>query len=375
MLLSPGGASPGLSEELISGDFSEVLGDLLSADGKLKPLNIAALKELGLELSGDFEGLAQLDSSSQTLGLSQVLKLKSLLSSATDKQIENVELFGNPELQNILKTNLNNTDIGEEGLLNSLTNKTDLLSTKVIGANTDILQQSTLKKDVNLSQVFDETGLSKIMKHSSVVNDIDFSREFMTQVGNKETNNVKLVDQLASLDKPLNPITSINNHSVKSYTGMEQTGLNSFNRIEAPVTQSGWGEAVGNRMLMMVNSKINSANIQLNPAELGPIEIRVNVNNEHATVHFVSNNAAVRDAIEDAFPRLKEMFSQNGLSLSDANVSQHSSQQSSQQGDHLFNEQNENLTMLNNESSESAEEEARLLHHNMLDIGLVDQYV
>jgi flagellar hook-length control protein FliK len=41
-------------------------------------------------------------------------------------------------------------------------------------------------------------------------------------------------------------------------------------------------------------------------------------------VAFSSRHADVRDAVEQALPRLREMFEDKGLNLSDADVSQHS---------------------------------------------------
>jgi flagellar hook-length control protein FliK len=43
---------------------------------------------------------------------------------------------------------------------------------------------------------------------------------------------------------------------------------------------------------------------------------------DKATLAFASQHAAVRDALESALPRLREMFAQNGLDIVDVNVSQ-----------------------------------------------------
>jgi flagellar hook-length control protein FliK len=42
---------------------------------------------------------------------------------------------------------------------------------------------------------------------------------------------------------------------------------------------------------------------------------------DKATLAFASQHAAVRDALESALPRLREMFAQNGLDIVDVNVS------------------------------------------------------
>ena len=55
---------------------------------------------------------------------------------------------------------------------------------------------------------------------------------------------------------------------------------------------------------------------------MGPIEIALNIDKGNATASFVSANADVRESIEMALPRLREMFAGIGLELGQANVSE-----------------------------------------------------
>ena len=370
-------AGDGLSDELFAGEFSLAMENILSVDGKLQPPDLATLKKTGIQQLTNLQdpGIElpvqsiELNQQSIAIDLKQKLAL-SMLPSADTTEIENIDLFGNPETTALLKTtNLVNSDSLEDGILNKGINKSDLITGKVVTA--DAIQQSMHKKDADLANILDEINFSQHMKESGK-SDIDAGSELFTQMGRQETNTIKLVDQLASLDKPLNAIATTNNNStIKTYSGSEQAGA-MLNRIEVPVTQAGWGEAVGNRLMMMVNGKVQSANIHLNPAELGPIEIRVNIDHDNkATVHFVSNNPVVRDAIEDAFPRLKEMFTQNGISLTDANVSQQSSQQSRQ----YSSEQNNSPSAFNEETIEATDVQIEHVNNNLIDIGFVNHYV
>ena len=81
---------------------------------------------------------------------------------------------------------------------------------------------------------------------------------------------------------------------------------------------------MGRQILWMVNQNISSAEFRLNPANLGPLEVRIDMDNDQVNVVFSSRHADVRDAVEQALPRLREMFEDKGLNLSDADVSQHS---------------------------------------------------
>lgn len=373
VLSASGEVAGGLTSDVFQDEFSELLSDLVSADGKLKPLDLAALKDLDMQELADLQALANADLNAETPELKQ-LSVLSLLAKVSETQIENVELFGNPEVKASLNPNLFNGELSEEGLsLVKGFDKSDLLKTNTIAANAQ--QQALVGKNTDLFQVLDDVNLSEAIKDMSK-SEFDFSSELFNQTGRQAVTQdgsaAKLVDQLASMDRSINPLNQINTQSLKSYSGHGQTA-NAMNRIEVPVSQTGWGEAVGNRLMMMVNGRVQSANIHLNPAELGPIEIKLNVNQDHATVHFVSNNSTVRDVIEDAFPRLKEMFSQSGLNLADANVSQQSSQQSSQHTKHLHDEQNDSLVLSDGELQQQSE--TINTNVNTVVTSIINQYV
>lgn len=94
--------------------------------------------------------------------------------------------------------------------------------------------------------------------------------------------------------------------------------------IDIPLQDPAWGEALGDRVLFMSGQKIHQAEIKLNPAEMGPITIRVSVGDRAADVSFTAQHLAARDAIELAMPRLRELFSENGLTLGNTSVEEHS---------------------------------------------------
>lgn len=88
--------------------------------------------------------------------------------------------------------------------------------------------------------------------------------------------------------------------------------------------QGGWSEAVVDRVMWLSSQNLKSAEIQLDPAELGRLEVRVNLSQDQAQVTFASPNASVRDALEGQMHRLRELFAQQGMNLADANVSDQS---------------------------------------------------
>ncbi|NWC45225.1 flagellar hook-length control protein FliK [Pseudomonas sp. IPO3747] len=89
--------------------------------------------------------------------------------------------------------------------------------------------------------------------------------------------------------------------------------------------QSGWTEEVVNRVMYLSSANLKSAEIQLQPAELGRLDIKVNMTaDQQAQVNFMSGHAVVREALESQSGRLREMFAQQGMGQVDVNVSDQS---------------------------------------------------
>lgn len=89
--------------------------------------------------------------------------------------------------------------------------------------------------------------------------------------------------------------------------------------------QSGWSEGVVDRVMYMSSQNLKSADIQLEPAELGRLSIRVNMAPDQQTqVTFMSAHVGVREALEAQMSKLRDSFTQQGLGQVDVNVSDQS---------------------------------------------------
>jgi flagellar hook-length control protein FliK len=87
---------------------------------------------------------------------------------------------------------------------------------------------------------------------------------------------------------------------------------------------SEWAESVTKRVALMAGQKVSSAQIELDPPELGALTVRVSVSGDQANVMFTSAHAQVREALQQSFTRLQDMLGQQGLQLADAQVSDQS---------------------------------------------------
>ena len=70
----------------------------------------------------------------------------------------------------------------------------------------------------------------------------------------------------------------------------------------------------------MVRDGIEHAQLKLNPAEMGPIEVRISLDGTQAQVDFSAAHAATRQALQDAVPALAGALRENGLTLTGGGV-------------------------------------------------------
>jgi len=90
--------------------------------------------------------------------------------------------------------------------------------------------------------------------------------------------------------------------------------------VRTPLHTPGWSQDLGGQVVWMARHDQQSAVLNINPPQLGPVNISLNINGDQASATFASPHAEVRQAIEDALPRLREMLSGAGINLGQANV-------------------------------------------------------
>lgn len=91
-------------------------------------------------------------------------------------------------------------------------------------------------------------------------------------------------------------------------------------KLTPQVGTPAWDSALGQKVVWMVAGGQQSASLTLNPPDLGPLQVVLHVSNSHANATFVSAQPEVRQALEAAMPRLREMMNDAGIQLGQANV-------------------------------------------------------
>ncbi len=94
--------------------------------------------------------------------------------------------------------------------------------------------------------------------------------------------------------------------------------------LQVPLGSPDWSEVAAKRIVWMVTNGMKTAQLQLNPRDLGPVDIQINLSKDQASINFSSQHMVVREALEASLPRLREMFEGTGVNLEDVNVSDQS---------------------------------------------------
>jgi flagellar hook-length control protein FliK len=91
--------------------------------------------------------------------------------------------------------------------------------------------------------------------------------------------------------------------------------------VATPMVNREWPAEFSQKIVWMGDNKHQVAELHLNPPDLGPLDVVLKVSGNHATAQFTSAHSAVRDAVENAIPRLREILAENGVTLGNTSVS------------------------------------------------------
>jgi flagellar hook-length control protein FliK len=97
--------------------------------------------------------------------------------------------------------------------------------------------------------------------------------------------------------------------------------------IDLPVSHAEWGDKVAGKLTWLTARNMSVAEIHLTPPDMGPMEVKVQVQQEQANITVHSANPVVREQLELHSHRLRDMLSDQGISLENFDVSDSGSDQ------------------------------------------------
>lgn len=90
--------------------------------------------------------------------------------------------------------------------------------------------------------------------------------------------------------------------------------------VNTPMHSPDWGQAMSQQVLLAAQGQQQFATLHLNPPQLGPLQVHLQLHDGQIQAQFVSPHAVVRQAVEAALPQLRDLFTGAGLSLMQTSV-------------------------------------------------------
>lgn len=309
-----------------SGSANLITSDDIQSETELKPeiVSIANTQHQQISDTSKSDGqktnpaIASVDNKPN----SHLLALAELNESQTQKAIDNIS----SRLQNVL-SELSEPSKGNEFIAALQSNLKELKQQLAQGTET-IKDLKNLISDALVSSGIDVSS-TKQPKIDGVVNQFNAVLNLANNVNYSANLQQSQVLGITDLQyaKELNQ-QQIDGTKLANATNQANMQANADKAVNI-FKQEGQAQ-LAEKVRWMVNSRNQSAEIRLDPPDLGGVNIRVNMNGDSAQVSFNVQSNAAKEALDQALPRLREMLQEQGIELGQSNVQQDSQQQQGQ---------------------------------------------
>lgn len=100
--------------------------------------------------------------------------------------------------------------------------------------------------------------------------------------------------------------------------------------LSMPVNLSQWQASLTEQIVMLTRQDIQTAEIKLHPQELGSLHIKLAMHDDNMQLHMMTAHAVVKGVLESALPFLRTSLEEQGITLQQADVSDFSMMNDSQ---------------------------------------------
>lgn len=218
------------------------------------------------------------------------------------------------------KLNLSKSD--EKSLLTQLRPEATALATEstLVGANQT--EKPSAKKGDSVATLLTPTA----EKVNALLN------------SDKQVTNAKLADNVAQQIVTSNRVVESDLHSTLSTSSsLASQGITGHAHsstqpqmqfspmatqvLNAQVGTQEWQQQLNQQIVMFSRNGLQKAELRLHPEELGSLHIRMKIEDGQAQLHLASQNGQVRSVLENAMHQLRQALSENGIQLTQSQVS------------------------------------------------------
>ncbi len=252
----------------------------------------------------------QLASTSQIQPVTIDTALKNAAETKIPESMMAVTVTPEPQVETKVVSSIDQTKTSQDDIKLQKSLKEEELSVK-FEASTDDMPDEKLEKVGNLTSSVAET-LAK--------SDKDTSRAYQYDATSK-------LDTTAILSKV--PSNLVTNPQAKAQGLLHEQIIPSTQQSEA------WGKALNEKLVMMAKQGVEKALIQIDPPELGPIEVILDMEGNTANLQFTASNQQVKELIESQIQQLRNDFNSDAMNLQGVTVEQHQYQDQSKEHTHF----------------------------------------
>ncbi|MBT9503960.1 MAG: flagellar hook-length control protein FliK [Burkholderiaceae bacterium] len=118
---------------------------------------------------------------------------------------------------------------------------------------------------------------------------------------------------------------------LQAATAAAPTGPSSAQQSAAPATpvtvnsslhEPGFAPEMSSRLTLLASEGVQKAQLHLNPAEMGPVSVQIQLDGQQAQIEFHAQHAATREVLERSLPELAAALRDAGMTLSGGGVFQ-----------------------------------------------------
>lgn len=279
----------------------------LAAELPVQLAGLSGLKRLTLPSEQLTQALQQHQSVKQDEGLASLARTISKDNDMSDFNLTD-------------KLNLSKSD--EKSLLTQLSPETATLTTESTRVGANQTEKTSAKKGDSIATLLTPTA----EKVNALLN------------GDKQVANAKLADNVAQqmvagnrvvetdLHSTLSTSSSLASQSITGHAHSSTQPQMQFSPMATPVlnaqvgTQE-WQQQLNQQIVMFSRNGLQKAELRLHPEELGSLHIRMKIEDGQAQLHLASQSGQVRSVLENAMHQLRQALSENGIQLTQSQVS------------------------------------------------------
>ncbi|MGB1198202.1 MAG: flagellar hook-length control protein FliK [Thalassotalea sp.] len=287
-------------------------------------------------ISGDVEKAAVIAKNTEINqeSIKEVTKASNKEASVTAAGVLNKAINTSAERINLVASGSNNETLTEQKNINNPNQFSNIVAKQAV--------------DSELSQDKQQESESQQIEQEVAVNAAELKQALATPLS-KENTAFKPVDTnlhhnihstsfvRAEEQAAAQVIEKSVNDTVDAMT--QKKTLNVHNETIA-IYRKDFNEAVKDKVMLMINQKLQQVEIRLDPPELGSLYVKVNLQNEQAAVSFIVQNQQAKDALDQSMAKLKDMLAQSGVDVGEANVEQQQQQTNHEQAEPNSNSHN-----------------------------------